>query len=99
MRFLLRHSPVILLFAFFLACLLFLATPARGQGLPHSSGQPRIVENIDESSMVTLHGNTHPFANAKNDRGAVTADFSMPDLTLVLSRSPEQEAAFEALID
>jgi len=94
-----QHSPFILLLAFILADPLFFATPGKAQVLPHSSWQPRIVENIDESSLVTLRGNTHPFANAKNDRGAVSADFSMPDLTLVLSRSPEQEAAFEALID
>lgn len=94
-----RHSPFILLFAFVLVIPLRFAAPAGAQGLPQTARQPRIVGNIDDSSLVTLRGNTHPFANAKNDRGAVSADFSMPDLTLVLSRSPEQEAGFEALID
>ena len=58
----------------------------------------RIVNPIDESQLVTLSGNTHPAANAKNDRGPVSPGFVLPDLTLVLSRSPEQEAAFETFI-
>src|ERR1700761_1671981 len=58
----------------------------------------RITGPIDESQLVTLKGNTHPAAIAKNDRGAVSADFSLPDLTLVLSRSPEQQAAFDAYV-
>ena len=58
----------------------------------------RIVDKIDESNLVTLKGNTHPAANAKNDRGAVSPAFALPDLTLVLSRSPEQQAAFDAFV-
>ena len=58
----------------------------------------RILTPIDESQLVTLKGNTSPRANAKNDRGSVSPGLILPDLTLVLSRSPEQEAAFEAFI-
>jgi len=58
----------------------------------------RIVSGVDENQLVTLKGNTHPSANAKNDRGGVRSTLSMPDLTLVLSRSPEQQAAFEAFV-
>ncbi|MGA2753506.1 MAG: protease pro-enzyme activation domain-containing protein [Terracidiphilus sp.] len=58
----------------------------------------RIVNPIDESQLVTLKGNTHPAANAKNDRGPVSPGFVLPDLTLVLSRSPEQQAAFDAFV-
>ncbi len=58
----------------------------------------RIVNRIDESSMVTLKGNTHPFANAKNDRGAVSPTLPMTDLILVLSRDPAQQAAFEKFV-
>ncbi len=58
----------------------------------------RILTPIDESQLVTLKGNTSPHANAKNDRGSVSPGLILPDLTLVLSRSPEQEAAFEAFI-
>jgi subtilase family serine protease len=58
----------------------------------------RITEPIDNNQLVTLHGNTSPFAIAQNDRGPVSADLAMPDLTLVLSRSPEQQAAFDEYV-
>jgi len=58
----------------------------------------RIVDQLDENRLVTLKGNTHPSANAKNDLGEVSSSLSMPDLTLVLSRSPKQQAAFEAFV-
>ncbi|MGA3334419.1 MAG: protease pro-enzyme activation domain-containing protein [Terracidiphilus sp.] len=58
----------------------------------------RILTPIDESQLVTLKGNTSPHANAKNDRGSVSPGLILPDLTLVLNRSPEQEAAFETFI-
>jgi subtilase family serine protease len=64
------------------------------------SGVPaiRIVDRVDESKLVTLKGNTHPSANAKNDRGRVNSDLPMSDLILVLSRAPEQQAAFENFV-
>jgi subtilase family serine protease len=58
----------------------------------------RIVDRIDESNLVTLKGNTHPAASAKNDLGAVRADLPMTDLILVLSRDPAQQAAFEKFV-
>ena len=58
----------------------------------------RIVNRIDESSLVTLKGNTHPAAIAKNDRGAVSPSLPMTDLILVLSRDPAQQAAFDKFV-
>jgi hypothetical protein len=58
----------------------------------------RIVNRIDERNLVKLKGNTHPAAKAKNDRGLVSADLPMTDLILVLSRSPQQLAAFEKVV-
>ncbi len=58
----------------------------------------RIVNPIDENQLVTLAGNTHPAANAKNDRGPVSPGLPMTDLILVLSRSPEQQAAFDTFV-
>jgi subtilase family serine protease len=60
--------------------------------------QARIVAPIDEGQLVTLRGNVHPAAVAKNDRGPVSADFPMAGLTLVLSRSADQQAAFDAFV-
>ena len=58
----------------------------------------RIVDRIDESDLVTLKGNTHPSANVANDLGQVSPDLPMTDLVMVLSRSPEQQAAFESFV-
>lgn len=58
----------------------------------------RILDRIDENHLVTLKGNTHPAANTKNDRGRVNPDLPMTDLILVLSRSPEQQAAFDKFV-
>ena len=58
----------------------------------------RISQAVNESSLVTLKGNTHPLANAANDRGRVRPDLPMTDLILVLSRSPRQQADFDKFV-
>ena len=58
----------------------------------------RIAHPVDDSSLVTLKGNTHPAANARNDRGRVSPDLPMTDLIMVLSRGPEQQAAFDKFV-
>jgi hypothetical protein len=58
----------------------------------------RIVGPIDENQLVTLKGNVNPQANAKNDRGPVSDSLPMAGLTLLLSRTPEQQAAFDAYV-
>ena len=60
---------------------------------------PRIVTNIDEASLVTLKGNTHPLALSKYDQGAVSDSLPMQHMFLVLQRSPEQQQAFSKLLD
>jgi subtilase family serine protease len=49
--------------------------------------------------LVSLPGNTHPSATAANSLGPVDDDLMLEHLQLVLKRSPEQEAALDALID
>lgn len=58
----------------------------------------RIVDRIDERNLITLRGNTHPAANAKNDRGLVSPSLPMTDLILVLSRDKAQQAAFDKFV-
>ena len=60
---------------------LFCASALRAQSF---TPLQRIAGKIDESQRVTLTGNTHPAANAKNDRGRVSPDLPMTDLILVL---------------
>ena len=59
----------------------------------------RIINPINENDLVTLKGNTHPLANAKTDRGRVRPDLPMTDLILVLSRSPEEQTAFDKFVE
>lgn len=69
-----------------------------GMGAQAQAPAVRIVQAIDEGSLVTLKGNTHPFANSANDRGRVSPALPMTDLILVLSRSPRQQAAFDKFV-
>jgi subtilase family serine protease len=63
-----------------------------------AAAKVRIVDRIDESNLVTLKGNTHPAANAKNDVGRVSSTLPMTDLIMVLSRDPAQQAAFDKFV-
>src|SRR5664280_2803680 len=55
----------------------------------------RIMQEVDTSQTLTLP-NHHPlWANSANSTGLVPADLSLNQLTLVLFRPPEQEAAFQ----
>jgi hypothetical protein len=59
---------------------------------------PRIVAPVDESRVTVLKGNTRPEARAEFDRGPVAPNLPMGDLVLVLRRSPERQAAFDAFL-
>jgi uncharacterized protein (TIGR03437 family) len=74
-----------------IAAMPLLAQPAR-------PASPRIVQAIDEARLVTLRGNTHPLARAEYDQGAAPADLPMERILMLLSRSPEQEAALQQLL-
>jgi hypothetical protein len=74
---------------------LVLSTAVFGQAF---APQVRIVERIDESNLMALKGNTHPYANARDDRGRVSPDLPMTDLILVLSRDTAQQAAFDKFV-
>jgi len=58
----------------------------------------RIVSPVDDNQLVALKGNVNPLANAKNDRGPVSASLPMAGMVLVLSRSADEQAAFDAYV-
>ena len=87
--------PLRLLPLYVLASALLCGTTAMAQQFAPSV---RIVNRIDESQLVTLKGNTHPFANARNDLGKVSDSLPMTDLIMVLSRSADQQAAFDKFV-
>src|SRR5208283_293779 len=57
-----------------------------------------IDQNVDESKLVTLAGNTRPEANKENDRRLVADDFLMEHMFLQLKRSPAQEQQLQQFI-
>ena len=61
------RSPLLLL----AASALLNCSALMAQGFAPSA---QIVDRINEDQLVTLTGNTHPAAKAKNDRGRVSAD-------------------------
>jgi hypothetical protein len=81
------------LFALASALLFSAVSPAQ-----QPSSSVRIVGPIDESQLVPLKGNVNPSAISKNDRGQVSDSLPMAGLTLVLSRTHEQQADFDAFV-
>ncbi len=81
------------------SCLLAFAFLSQAQA--QTNGRPRqlITQNIDESKLFILRGNTRPEALSANDRGIVANDFAMEHMLLQLRRSPEQEQALKAFLD
>jgi hypothetical protein len=52
----------------------------------------RVTQQVDETSLVKLKGNTHPLARAQYDRGPANASLPGGRMMLVLKRSAQQEA-------
>lgn len=57
------------------------------------TGSSRIVAPVDESTLVTLAGNTHPYARPEFERGPAPDDLRMSRMHLLLQHSQAQEAA------
>ena len=58
-----------------------------------------VTQEIDETQLTTLVGNTRPEANAVNDRGPVSPDLQFDHMLLLLQRAPELESALEQFIE
>lgn len=85
---------------FALVCLAAALPHAQTSALAQSGApKPLIVEKINDSQLVKLAGNTPPAAIALNDRGPVSPALAMDGLILVLRRSAEQQAAFDAFVE
>jgi subtilase family serine protease len=54
---------------------------------------------IDENTLVTLAGNTHPAARPQNDRGPVADTLPLEHMYLQLERAPELQQAADDLIE
>ena len=65
----------------------------------HPVSKALIREKVDDNQLTMLRGNTPPAANAQNDVGRVSGNMPMTDMILVLRRSPEVQAAFDAFVE
>ena len=81
----------------FIVCLLLAINTLRGQTATQSA-QPRITGSVDDSSRVTLQGNTQPFARAQYDLGPAPVSMAANRLLLVLKRSKQQEADLQTYL-
>ena len=54
---------------------------------------------VNDGTRVTLHGNVHPLATARYDRGLAPDDLKLDRLVMVLKRNASQDAALERLIE
>jgi subtilase family serine protease len=82
-----------------LALVLVFPTALLSQDSAGRHSRSLITEKVDESRLRTLAGNTHPQANAQNDRGPVPDNLAMEHMILQLQRPAEQEQAARQLID
>jgi Pro-kumamolisin, activation domain len=62
------------------------------------SQRQQITQPIDNSKLAVLKGNTHPWAQARFDRGPVAASRPMNQMMLLLKSSPEQGAQLNELL-
>ncbi len=83
----------------FLCCAILLAAIVGYQQIVGSVSRVLITEQVSESKLVTLAGNTRPEVMAANDRGPVATDFPMEHMLLQLRRAAEQEQALEKYIN
>ncbi len=60
--------------------------------------QDRITAPIDGRRSVVLRGSVPPQAQARYDQGAVEPDFRLGNISLMLGRSPAQQAALDQLL-
>ncbi|MGC2581724.1 MAG: protease pro-enzyme activation domain-containing protein, partial [Acidobacteriaceae bacterium] len=82
------------------SALLGLAPALAAQSSPASETvvASRIVQPVDDSARIPLHGYVHPLANAANDRGAAPDSMPLTRMHLVLQRSAAQETALRQYI-
>jgi trimeric autotransporter adhesin len=83
----------------FVIILLVAATPAISvSAQSQSTAQSRVTQPINEASLVTLKGNTHPLALPRYDRGPAPAAMPAERLMLILRRSPQQQSALQSYL-
>jgi len=89
----------VILFVALAFALLLAPFASRVQAQSGANVRPLITQNIDESKLVPLGGNTRPEVTPASDRGIVANDFLMDHMLLQLRRAPEQERSLQQFLD
>jgi trimeric autotransporter adhesin len=92
------------IFGFALALIVLTACSANLSAQTAATAAPatsvaRVTQAVNDSSRVTLKGNTHPLANGKNETGVAPDSLPMERMLLVLKRSANQESALKAFME
>src|SRR3954462_8836551 len=58
----------------------------------------RISRTVDDEEQIALRGDVHPSARSEYDRGAVSPDYRMPRMILLLKPDEAQQGALDALL-
>ena len=58
----------------------------------------RVIRAVDATQVQPLPNHFPQWANSANDLGAVSPDTEIDRFTIVLARSPQQQAVFEKLL-
>ena len=75
------------------------ALPAISQTAAQTAAlQPRLTAPIDNSSRATLTGSRPPRAKAANDIGSVPPTMKLQGISIIFSRTPDQQAALDNLV-
>jgi hypothetical protein len=83
-----------------LAIVVILALPSWGQNVPPTSqGPSRITAPVDNAVRTAIAHSTHPFAQAKFDRGPVDPSLPMERMILALGPSADQEQLLRTFLD
>lgn len=61
--------------------------------------RPLLTQPVEESKLVRLGGNTHPWARPQFDQGPAPPDLPMDGMLLVFKRSPEKQAALSKFME
>ena len=70
----------------------FLALLPAGASAQTANSQSRVTQQINESQRTVLFGNTYPLAQARFDKGLVSASLPLDRHMLVLKRKSRAES-------
>jgi pseudomonalisin len=93
-----RFRRAILTAACFVVCTSFGFSQTADQSPLSVRPVDRLMQNIDDTQLVTLGGSRHPLAKPQYARGPVLEDQSMSRMVLVLRADPSQDAALQELL-